>query len=251
VTTLRLPVSGIDVLVRLPTGAEDVFLVEAGAPDIRVALALLDRVVQRTDDAPIEWLGLSPTDVDVLLLRLRQRVIGDLVTTDLYCAAPSCHERVDITFSIDAFIEHQAPAVLAGAAADGWFQLADGVEFRLPRAADQLAIACETDPETALVQRCMRGVLSPALRERAEAAMEAIAPSLYTELEGSCPACGAMVTADFDPLQYTLRELRDQAARVFEEVCVIARHTHWSEAAILAMPTTRRLRYADVVQEAP
>ena len=42
--------------------------------------------------------------------------------------------------------------------------------------------------------------------------------------------------ATFDPLLYTLRELRDRAAFVYEDVCAIAHHFHWSEAEILALP---------------
>jgi hypothetical protein len=80
--------------------------------------------------------------------------------------------------------------------------------------------------------------------------MEAMAPSLFSELEGTCPVCGAVVTCNFDPLQYTLRELRDQAAFVYEDVCTIAHHTHWSEAEILALPTARRARYAELAQHA-
>jgi len=50
-------------------------------------------------------------------------------------------------------------------------------------------------------------------------------------------------------LQYTLRELRDQAAFVYEEVCSIARYTHWSEVEILGLPTARRARYAELAQQ--
>ena len=81
-----------------------------------------------------------------------------------------------------------------------------------------------------------------------EAAMEALAPSLLSELEGRCPECGASVACDFDPLQYTLRELRDQAAFVYQDVLAIAGHTHWSEAEILALPAVRRARYAELAQ---
>jgi hypothetical protein len=76
--------------------------------------------------------------------------------------------------------------------------------------------------------------------------MEAMAPSLCAELHGVCPECGAAVETTFDPLQYTLRELRDQAAFVYEEVCSIAHHYHWSEAEILALPAVRRARYAEL-----
>ena len=239
------------MIVQLPTGMEDVLLVEGGAPSVGLALALLSRVVTPLGPAPMDWRTLAPTDIDVLLLLVRRRMLGDLVTADVYCPSPGCHTRVDISFSIADFLEHHRPEgphrLRAGSDA-GWFALDDSdVEFRLPSAADQLAVALERDPEGSLLRRCIRpdGVSSED-RQRVETAMETLAPSLFGELFGTCPECAATVSADFDPLQYTLRELRDRAVYVFEDVCAIARHTHWSEADILAMPTARRLRYAEL-----
>ena len=251
---VRLPVAGVDVLVQAPSGAEDVLLLEAGAPDFAVALALLSRVVRRVDGEPIDWSTVSITDVDVLLLRLRQRVIGDSITAELSCPAPSCSARVDIGFSIGGYLDHHRPRTpprLVPAEEHGWFRLDDtDTEFRVPRASDQIAIALDPHPERALLLRCIRAaaVAAPA-RRRIEAAMEAMAPCLYSELEGSCSECGAKVTCRFDPLQYTLRELRDQAAFVYEDVCAIARCTHWAEVDILALPALRRARYAELAQQ--
>ena len=247
---VRLPVSGIEVCVELPTGADDLLLLEGGAPDVALALSLLRRLVHRADGASIDWSALAITDVDVLLLRLRQRVLGDVVRAEVWCPAPDCSARADIAFSIDGYIDHHRPhppARLLPADEQGWFRFDGGdIQFRVPLAVDQLAIALEAQPEQALVIRCVRPPTLPArARRRVEAAMEAIAPSLCSELRGACPECGAIVTCTFDPLQYTLRELRDQAAFVYDDVCAIAGHTHWSEAEILALPTARRLRYAE------
>ena len=247
----RLPVSGIDVAIHLPTGAEDVLLVEAGPPGLGVAIALLDRLVARLDGGAIDWFALTPTDIDVMLLLVRRRVIGDAVIASARCGAPSCGARVDISFSIAAYLAHHEPSDHALAPArDGWFQLDGAVEFRLPSAADQLAIALDPDPEGALLQRCVRSAASSnQIRGRVEAAMESIAPSLFTDLEGPCPECGTTVHASFDPVQFALRELRDQARLVFEETLAIARETHWSEADILSLPTARRARYAELIGE--
>lgn len=247
----RLPVGSADVQVQLPTGAEDILLLESGAPDFAVALALLSRVVHRTDGAAIDWSSVAVTDVDVLLLHLRRRVLGDCVTAEVTCAAEACRARVDITFSIDEYLGHHRPRKATGAVPSsdaGWFRL-DGseIEFRVPRAIDQIAIALEPRPEDALLARCVRPPqISSRARRRVEAAMEAMAPSLFSELQGSCPECGALVRCDFDPLQYILRELRDQAAFVYEEVAAIARYTHWSEVEILSLPAARRTRYAEL-----
>ena len=79
--------------------------------------------------------------------------------------------------------------------------------------------------------------------------MEAMAPCLFSELRGTCPECDGAVTCNFDPLRYALRELRDQAMFVHEDVYAIAERTHWSEAEILALPTVRRARYAELAQQ--
>lgn len=239
------------MLVELPTGEEDLLLLEGGTPDFALALAFLRRLVHPREGAPIDWDALAITDIDVLLLRLRQRVVGDIVRAEVSCPSPACGARADIAFSIDSYIDHHRPRTpnrLLNAEERGWFRLdGDTIEFRVPLAGDQLAIASDPRPEQALVSRCIRPpTLAARGRRRVEAAMEAIAPSLCSELQGTCPECGAAVTCLFDPLQYTLLELRDQAAFVYRDVCAIAGNTHWSEAEILALPTVRRVRYADL-----
>jgi hypothetical protein len=240
------------VELQLPTGADDIALLEAGKATVAVAVALLARVAHRSDGEPLDWPALAMTDIDALLLALRQRVIGDRLTAEVVCRAPECGERADIAFSIADYLDHHRPRAPRRVAAvdDAWFRLdGTGVEFRVPSVADQLAITGVERAQEALVRRCLRpSRVAAAPRRRAETAMEALAPSLASELEGSCPECGAAVTAFFDPLQYVLRELRRRAALVYEEVLAIAQFTHWPEADILALPAARRARYAGLTQ---
>ncbi len=250
---VRLPVADLDVHLRMPNGADDLVLLEAGPLDLRAAISLLARIVERADGEPLDWERLAMTDVDVLVLRLRQRLLGDIVRAELRCANSACAAPVDLEFSIDQYLEHHRPRTppKVSPTGDGWFRLADDgdAEFRLPNVADQLAIASERRREQALLGRCVRPVDAAARSRRSiEAAMARMAPNLASDVEGSCPECGAKVAAYFDPLTYTLRELRDQAAFVYEDVCFISRFTHWTEADILAMPAARRTRYAEVAQ---
>jgi hypothetical protein len=238
--------------MQLPTGIDDITLLEAGSPSVGAAVALLAGIVRRSDGAPLDWSALAMTDVDVLLLRLRQLVIGDRVVAEVVCEAAGCGERGDIVFSIADYLDHHRPRAPTRVAAvdEEWFRL-DGadVEFRVPSVADQLAIAGEEHPEQALVRRCVRPAeAGSAARRRVESAMEAMAPSLASELQGVCPACGAPMPALFDPLQYALREFAEQAVFVYEEVLAIARLTHWAEADILGLPAARRARYAELSQ---
>jgi hypothetical protein len=240
--------------MQLPTGADEIALLEAGNPAVDVAVTLLACIVRRSDGGALDWSKLSMTDIDLLLLRLRQRMIGDRVSAEVVCLATGCGERVDIVFSITDYLGHHRPRPRTRIAAidDTWFRL-DGtdVEFRVPSVSDQLAIAGEGRPEQALVRRCIRPPeTSPAARRRVETAMEAMAPSLAAELQGTCPECGAAVSVFFDPLQYVLHELREQAAFVYHDVWAIAQLTHWSESDILALPAARRARYAELAQPA-
>jgi hypothetical protein len=248
---VRLAVAGTEIGLRSPVGSDDIMLLESGPPDLRLALALLARVASDVQGTPLDASALPITDVDLLILMLRQQVVGDVVSAEDSCAAPGCHARVSITFSIEAYLDHHRPEAPPGVRPAGeprWYRLADDdVEFRVPEASDHLAIARAAEPEAELLRRCIRPAgLGEVAREKAEAAMEAMAPSLCSTLEGTCPACGATVETTFDPLVYTLRELRDRAAFVYEDVGAIAHHFHWSEAEILALPAARRSRYAEL-----
>jgi hypothetical protein len=255
VLAVRLPVAGRDVVLRSLVGSDDILLSEAAAPDLALALALLGELGTEADGAPLEPAQLPIGDVDVLLLRLRQRLVGDGVSADELCAAPGCRARVDIGFAIGAYLAHHSPESapdVGPADGAGWSVLAgEEIAFRLPLAADQLAIARAADPEQELLRRCVRpAALAAATRARVEAAMEALAPSLSAELTGTCPACGTTVVSNFDPVSFTLRELRDRAAFVYDDVWAIAHHTHWSETDILALPSARRARYAELARVA-
>jgi hypothetical protein len=249
---VRLPVSDIEVFLRLPAGAEDLMLLESTA-DTYLALALVQRVAHPTD-APVEWPNLPVTDLDVLVLRLRQMVLGDLIQAEASCPVAGCGARIDVTFSLDAYLDHHQPRSARSAEpADepGWFRLHDtSVVFRLPTVADQLAVAGLSRPTPALVRRCIRPWDAGArLVRRVENAMEALAPSLAHELEGVCPECGTAVAVYFDPRQFCLQELRDQAAYIMEDTHLLAAHYHWPEEQILALPRQRRIQYVELVRQ--
>jgi len=260
---VRLAVAAADVRLRPPAGVDDLLLLESGQPGLRVALALLGRLVERADGTPLDCNALPIPDVDRLLLSLRQSLVGDRLQADTRCVAPECGARVDISFSIADYLAHHVPAddeALAPGSEDGWYVLQQaGVELRVPRADDQLAVEGLVDPVSALLARCVRprgpressersdpSERSEQARAQVEAALERLAPSLFAELEATCPECGLAMTIDFDPLSFTLGELRDRAAWIYEDVAWIAHYFHWNEAEILALPAARRARYAEL-----
>jgi hypothetical protein len=252
--TLRLPVGGREVLLRPPTGLDDLLLCEAPADDAALAVALADQLVEPADGRPLDAARLCVTDLDVLVLRLRQAALGDLVRGDVSCPAEGCGRRIDLSFGIDDYLAHSEPEPAADvepAEEEGWFRLRGGsARFRFPTATDQLAAARHADPERKLVRRCvMPGGLEDVVLERVQEALERMAPSLSQDLLARCPECGAEVTVAFNARSFCLRELRDGAAFLYEEVALLAERFHWSEADILAMPRTRRQRYVELVRK--
>jgi hypothetical protein len=232
-----------------------------------------------------DWSHLTATDLDVCILRLRQSTLGDRVVSDVRCQAAGCGERIDISFGIDQYIGHHIPAHatfrgrgwgVEPAEEPGWLRLisaptirkgapalADvassseanavdkaGVLFRLPTIADLMTVAGLAGAAEELARRCIRPSLVSARQRRLiETAMGAIAPSLTHDLQGVCPECGAEVTVFFDPRRYCLRELRDRAAFVYQDIDVLARRYHWAESDILALPGIRRMNYAEAARQ--
>ncbi len=247
----RLPVSGLELLFRQPTGAEDLTLLEAGEPDVDLAISLLAALARSCDGERVDWALLSLTDLDAALLALRRELIGDRIASTVRCP---CGETLDIDFGVGDYLAQHAPRRLESIRAvereeGGWYHLRGAsVRFRLPSCADQSAIRRRADAREELVRRCFepenvaRGVV-----RRVESAMESLAPNLCGELHGVCPGCGATVRVVFDPQTYVLDELKQRAAFLLEEVSLIARHYHWPEHDILALPQARRARYAEIL----
>jgi hypothetical protein len=263
VARFRLPVSGIQVALRQPTGADDLLLAEANIDDPALAIALARRLGQA--ESGVDWARLTVSDLDALILRLRQALYGNRIVADVVCRAPQCGSRIDISFVIEAYLTHHQPraAPLRGRGwtvepcceEPGWFCLAlsgqsPSARFRLPSAADQVSVFGLADAEEALVRLCIRPPELPTrLGERVETAMAAMAPQLDSDLGGSCPDCGTTVLARFEARRYCLEEMRDRARFVYDDIDALAQRYHWSEQAILSMPNARRASYAELARQ--
>lgn len=262
-TRFVLPVSGIAIALRQPTGADDVLLAEASIDDPALALTIARRL--GCSDRPVDWSALTPSDLDVLIMRLRKALLGHRILAEILCSAAGCGKRIDMSFEIDAYLAHHRPRAAPwrgrgwsaepNAGEPGWFNLqAQGfpsVEFRLPTVADQLEIFGRPDGKELLARSCIRPADIPSrLRARVESAMEVIAPQLAGELQGRCPECNASVTARFVARHYCLQELRERARFVYDDIHTLAKRYHWSERAILRMPNARRMAYAELARGA-
>ena len=258
-----LPVSGLAVALVAPTGAEEVLLAERRVEDASLALALVERLGRA--DAALDWAALSITDIDALIARLRIAMVGDRVIGEAACVSPACGEKVDLSFRLSEWLDHHRPRRGApkgrdwraepAADAPGWYVLtvreAAAARFRLPTLADQIAVQDTPDPAAALAERITNPAgLTARLRARAEAAMEMLAPALAGPMQGQCPHCGASITALFQPRQYCLRELRDRARFVYDDIDALAERYHWTERAILRLPAARRTQYVERARQA-
>jgi hypothetical protein len=246
-----LPVSGIAVSLRQPTGAEDIVLSEHAPDDPVLALMLAQRL--GTTNAGVAWADLPVTDIDTLVVRLRQAVVGDRVIAEAMCTVPSCGQRVDLSFGLDTYLAHQRSRKNRTAVATdepGRYELRgtgpDPVRFRLPSLADQIAAWGLTDPAATLASRCIRPPLPPRrILSRIETAMTTLAPPLAGPIQGRCPDCGTPIAGRFEARGYCLRELRARASFVYGDIDTLAERYHWSEQAILTLPSARRANYAE------
>lgn len=254
----RLPVSQAEVSVRAPTGVEDLLLLEMPGASTEVALTLVTRLVDVLARGPDAWDALPVPDLEALLLLLRQTVLGDRIRAETVCITPTCGARIDVDFSINAYLAHHMPRTPRNVALDGlghdspdWYRLlGTQARFRLPVVADRLAVAHSANPVRDLARRCIQPAdLSATLRRRAVRAMAALAPSLSRELDGRCPECGTPLVFYLDVQEFTLRELRDQARLLWDDVHLIARTYHWPEGDILALPRARRMHYAERIRQ--
>src|SRR6266702_6718695 len=191
---VRLPINGMEVLLRQPAGIEDILLLEAPAYDTAFALELIARLALPANGVAVEWDALCVTDLEALLLVLRHMIFGDLIRTDIVCPAKGCGKRIDIAFRVGEYLAHHRPHAARGVeVADeaGWFRLRNtAVLFRLPSGSDQVAVAKAPKPERELIGRCIQPANIPArLLKRVETAMEALAPNLSHDLQGQCHEC--------------------------------------------------------------
>lgn len=154
-----------------------------------------------------------------------------------------CENRFD--FQLD---DNQLPITAAAASYPFTEVSLNQAQYRLrtPTGADQLAIAQITDATEArhhLASLCLiDGPQEPLSGEQVaqiETALEDLGPMITETIAANCPDCNHQQSLSIDP--YRLLTRPNDA--VFGDVCLLAARFHWSEADILALPTSRRQHY--------
>ena len=243
-----LPVCGVRVALKLPDGVDDLRLAEARGEATEVALTLIHALSQ----GAIDTRQLVVTDFEWLLMQMRAERFGRKVALGFAC--PHCAARAEIEFRVEDCLEAATPQQVAGVEDDaerpGWRRLG-AIRFRLPTAGDQVAVLRTARPTEKLAELCLDEAARRAPhRARAERAMAAMAPLVSRNLPGACPACKADVLVAFHVASVVVSEWRRAAATAHEEIDLIARAYHWSEAEILALPQPRRRAYAERIRSA-
>jgi hypothetical protein len=255
----RMPVSGIDVELRRTTGEEDLLLLEAygdaiSTSPLSTSMMLAERLAVPSEGGELDAASLTVADLEALLLEIRRRTFGDVISTHGRCGVPECDTPIDLSFRIGDYLRghrvRKPVGVQSLESEPTWFQLRGGtVEFRLVTTGDLAAAMASEFPELELARLTMRSH-SPGIDKqssrRAQRAMESLAPPLSGEVQGECPECGAAVRFWFDVQSYVQRELRYDAEFLYEDVHQLATRYHWSEEKILSLPRQRRMQYVEM-----
>ena len=132
----------------------------------------------------------------------------------------------------------------------------DGVtwQWRLPGAEDLAASARCADPAQGAVLLLTRIVggdgskLSDLAREALAQRLAAADPFADLSFELICPECATSWESPLDVGEFVWARVRATARRLLSEVDELARAYGWSEAQILALSTTRRSSYLELVR---
>jgi hypothetical protein len=137
-------------------------------------------------------------------------------------------------------------------------------KWRVPNGADQKVLALlpeNADTVRVLLQHCLvegktaaGGValdrliadLTDLEIAQVEAALEGQAPEVATLAQATCPGCSRVNMIQIDPFLY----LNAPFQGISTDVHRIASVYHWSEAEILSLPSQRRQRYLDLIDQA-
>lgn len=231
-----LPVSGAVVQLSAPHGRDDMLLCESVGSDALIRVELVRRLAPLASPALV-WEALPYVDVDAALLGLRQLLTGDRLVAEIRC--PECASWGDVELSIAEYLRanRRRPPRTPG-----------GLPF--PTVAQVLAALTEHGPGELAARAIEAEILpsDPGASRRLTAALERAAPLLSRAVKGLCPQCATAIVGWFDPGGFVITEMRRRAARLLEEVHLVASRYGWHEDAVLALPGPRRAAYAELIE---
>jgi hypothetical protein len=251
---MRLPISQLRYELLPVSGHDELLLLETNDLNRSLGLRLVSGVVRLESDT--DWWALPVADFEWLLLMLRLSMFGDAVQAEVSCMNATCNQDLDVQFGLHDYLGSyvaslKTPSQVRGliVGEDGWYRLSSGAEFRYPTVADQFEAINASAPMVLLRERCVRGVVDARGLARVERTLERVAPLLSGSVVSVCPDCQRETQVRFDVSHFVLSEWRDVAQGVLDEVHLLASHYHWSEDAILSLPSTRRRHYIERIRQ--
>lgn len=241
---LRFAGDGKIARVRELTGRDEFSVL---GTDTANAIDLLTSLV----DSASSVLDLVATDRDRLLAAVYRNAFGDRIESTLTCNA--CTKPFDIDFSLHSVIASIDDSSNAGEwirLADGRFESANGLSFRLPTGRDELEAIGRTtqEVESLLLLRCTDGREWPEGKAAFEALLEKVAPIIDLELVATCPECRHVQKVQFDIQTYLLGALLTERRRLLADINCIARAYSWSLDEILSLSRSDRRRLVELIE---
>jgi hypothetical protein len=240
--------------VREPTGEDELFVLETPLSPVRTMVELGNRVASVSNRGPLDWARLPAASLGAVALGIRRAWVGERVVSEGTCTGVGCGERFDVSLTVSAYLAHhrpRRPRAVSPAPEAGWYSLERTMtRFRVPTVADLLVAMDDARPGLAITSACVDPPdVTAGIARRIDRALGALSPSLDGLVGGACPSCGTAVTLSFDPVSYTLAELRGMFAGIYQETHALASAYGWDEGIILRLPRGRRRRYWRMVIE--
>jgi hypothetical protein len=200
---------------------------------------------------------------DRRLLSLHQDMFGSQFKGLTTC--PECNTSLELKFEVDDFGTSSNDDIAVGEAVGPLSFKQDGYEivYRQPDSLDLLALR-EGDSDDANKFRLLQRVvlhascgqeeipaseLPMALVEALDARLSLADAHADIRLNLNCTACAACWRAPFDIASYLWSEVDAWALRLLRDVHRLARAYGWREADILALSSSRRQCYLDMLDE--
>ena len=228
---------------------------ELGVADLGTvsAVQLLNHLFAKRNEseAAFQTEILVAADRDRLLAAVYKNTYSGLLQSTVPCAA--CDERFDLDFSLDALVEHIQQSdnedMVVTKQENGWYELPDGVRFRLPTGEDELAVA-GLPPQyrvQMLLQRCVQNGDIHLVGQQVQEAMAQIAPVLATDMSAQCPECGHTQSVHFDIQSFLLSRLMQEKKQTVWEIHRLATTYHWTHSEIVQLPRSLRRSYVALI----
>ena len=180
-------------------------------------------------------------------------------SVNLYCSNPECQKQMEIELPLSALIHLQHQSELKKPKIS-WEN--ENFSLRKPTGNDQLAWLEQSFGDESSAIMAMVQTLLPAEQQSAfqqgysedkdwivmlNRVMEESDPLVNFSFQMNCPYCHSQNLQDFDLGVWALKQLYKAQQQLLVTIHRLARHYHWSESEIFAIPPWRRARYLELI----